>query len=504
LGRGTDGYFQLNCPYLWDLKTHFEPLLIYVCLPYRSGKPRLRNALNYWTNFEGLCLLSTCRRYLRAKDGLFCANCYSERGSFAPCLGAWCPDCYNGSGLIEFPVAKLLDSDGVDLATDAEKTRFKGARAGDHLMTPFQCELCHFHNIYKREPRKYEIEDVEALDLIHQCCKDALWSRQTATVAHNLREEIRGRKSGRRFRFPGNTPIPSMGPYPLEDSFGMKAVMVVLERSLDPGKYADYVQWDTFRKARSAITNGSQAGVSGLEDTIGAYEKKRMWISKVPTHTFWFTRFAVGIHRRVGEIKKQDEAVTIDVLHACERILEVRWRITAREEEKLTVSRLGNWLVGGFCTGLRGEEQLRIELAGTRKSLRWMSKEDPYFMYVITGRTKGNQLSDAKFSVPCVAQTRGTGLQPGKWVTRHLGCLQKAEVTTGRLFQKRLDPPRLFEMADDGLTLLEQVQARTECIKDELDVWEKYGLERSLQRGVSAHAWNMGVDEDLIKAINRW
>jgi hypothetical protein len=117
-----------------------------------------------------------------------------------------------------------------------------------------------------------------------------------------------------------------MGPFPLEDTFGMKAALDVLERSLDPGKHAEFVQWDTFRKARSSITNGSQAGVSGFEDTIGAYEKKRMWISKVPTHTFWFTQFSLGIHCRVGGIlKKQNEAVTIDVLHVCERILEVRW-----------------------------------------------------------------------------------------------------------------------------------------------------------------------------------
>jgi hypothetical protein len=81
--------------------------------------------------------------------------------------------------------------------------------------------------------------------------------------------------------------------------------------------------------------------------------------------------------------------------------------------ERRNVARLGGWLVGGFCTGLRGEEQLRVEFAGTKNSLKWMKKADPYFMFVVTGRSKGNQLSGAKFSVPCVAKTEGTGLQPG-------------------------------------------------------------------------------------------
>jgi hypothetical protein len=62
-----------------------------------------------------------------------------------------------------------------------------------------------------------------------------------------------------------------MGPFPLDDTLGMKATLVVLDRSLDQGRYSDYVQWATFRKARSAVTKVCRAGVSGLEDMIGAY-----------------------------------------------------------------------------------------------------------------------------------------------------------------------------------------------------------------------------------------
>jgi hypothetical protein len=175
------------------------------------------------------------------------------------------------------------------------------------------------------------------------------------------------------------------------------------------------------------------------------------------------------------------------------------------DEERRDIARLGAWMFGGFCTGLQGEEQLRIELAGTQKSLRWMSKADPYFMLVVTGRMKGNRLAGARFAVPCVGKTDGTGLQPGKWVTRLVGSMKKAGITAGRLFQKRLDLPRLMEMTDDVMTLLEQVQARTEHIEDDVEVREKYGLERLLGRGVPAHARSMGVDEDLIKAVrNRW
>jgi hypothetical protein len=60
-------------------------------------------------------------------------------------------------------------------------------------------------------------------------------------------------------------------------------------------------------------------------------------------------------------------------------------------------------------------------------------------------------------------------------------------------------------MEDEFMSLMEEVQANTmDVIDEELDVGDRYGLERSLHRGVLAHARNMRVDNDLIKAINRW
>jgi hypothetical protein len=53
LGRGTDGYFKLDCPALWDLKTHFEPVLIYVCLPYVSSSPKLSERNKLLDKFRG-------------------------------------------------------------------------------------------------------------------------------------------------------------------------------------------------------------------------------------------------------------------------------------------------------------------------------------------------------------------------------------------------------------------------------------------------------------------
>jgi hypothetical protein len=42
LSRGTDGYSRLGDAEVWDLTHHYEPLLIFLCLPFRSENPKLQ------------------------------------------------------------------------------------------------------------------------------------------------------------------------------------------------------------------------------------------------------------------------------------------------------------------------------------------------------------------------------------------------------------------------------------------------------------------------------
>jgi hypothetical protein len=53
LGRGTEGYFKLDCPFVWDIKTQFEPVLIYVCLLYVLSRPRLSERGKLLDEFRG-------------------------------------------------------------------------------------------------------------------------------------------------------------------------------------------------------------------------------------------------------------------------------------------------------------------------------------------------------------------------------------------------------------------------------------------------------------------
>jgi hypothetical protein len=213
----------------------------------------------------------------------------------------------------------------------------------------------------------------------------------------------------RKYCLPPATPV--MGPWPLKDATGMGAAIAVLDCSLDKGIHRDTVQWDTVWKQMSVMTSISQAAVGGLNAAVRAYDRKRVWISNAKSHHFWFSHFMTGVHKWVGQVRKPDKELTINVLHATDKILEDQWAGVQALDQKKRIVEMGTWFVAGFYTGLHGEETLLIELAGTANSLVHLDDEvNAHFKFVILGCTKGNQILGAKFGVPCVPVTEGTNL----------------------------------------------------------------------------------------------
>ena len=147
---------------------------------------------------------------------------------------------------MKFPIAKTFDEDGLELMDPSGEGRFLKARNGDHLMVPFQCELCHFRNVYGREPKKINLKDKEFFKFVRRANLDAFWSREPTTVAKNLSQLNRMSRTKNKFGFASTTP--PLGPFPVADDLGMKAAVAILDRSLDPGDYSECVQWATFRK----------------------------------------------------------------------------------------------------------------------------------------------------------------------------------------------------------------------------------------------------------------
>ncbi len=108
--------------------------------------------------------------------------------------------------------------------------------------------------------------------------------------------------------------FPPMGPFPLEDSFGMGAVIVILQVSLNPGKYDMYVQFGTIRKFRSAFSRVYHASVKDQEAMVMANSTRKLMVTKCPTYGLWFEKFMKGCQKHMGEIVRPDRALSTTIL----------------------------------------------------------------------------------------------------------------------------------------------------------------------------------------------
>jgi hypothetical protein len=202
-----------------------------------------------WKDFVGNC--ARCGKVARNGAGIFCANFCCRREGFRPCRKVWCRSCYSVSIGDPFPIRAPKDEDGLENVVSGDELRFRAGRNGNNLMTPFQCDMCHFRNMTGRYPSMVSADDRNTLKFVRRANLDALWPREPSTVTGNLSQAKKMEACGEDIGI--KTVSHPMGPFPLEDTFGMKVACTLLRWSLDPGKWEDYIQFSTARRVRSAF-----------------------------------------------------------------------------------------------------------------------------------------------------------------------------------------------------------------------------------------------------------
>ena len=211
------------------------------------------------------------------------------RGPFQPCQAQWHARCYKQGDHDKFPVVSENDYRHLGLDWDEDPDRFKTARDGDHLMCPFQCDLCHFRNIKLRDPSDLPMDRLLLL-CIRRAVLDALWAREKSTVLRNRANLNKVRECAAMFGV--DDPLPRHPPFPLSDSSGMLLACTILMKSLDKGRNSAFVQFETIRKLRSAYSNSIHALPGGTESaTLMEGSSQELVRSNSPSNSLWFKRF---------------------------------------------------------------------------------------------------------------------------------------------------------------------------------------------------------------------
>jgi hypothetical protein len=404
-----------------------------------------------------------------------------------------------------FPIRLAADDEGNDQTLGGDEKRFRVARNGDHLMCPYQCDLCHFRNIQKRDPLPGNRKDKFLLQCVRRASLDAFWGREPSTVRANLSGAKRLETIGESVGIQGVSP--PLGPYSTEDTMGMGLAVCILIRSLDPGRTEELIQFSTARYLRSVYSNVYHASAQHQRGmAVMAHNTSRIWVTECPSYGYWFERFMRGAHKRMGEEVRSDFALSIRVLHKILGHLEKEWNKARTMEMRREVVEMAMFLVAAYCLALRGEEVVKMDIAGflTYYEAGKHHEKHPHVMIPLLGRFKG-ETGERWHLLPIVWKTR-SGIEAGNWAGRLLQSLQERRRLNGFVFSnKKGKQAKASTLEPKFFGQLNWVRLRyPDLFPPNVNIEDDFGIPRSCRRGASTEAANQGVGTEIIELICRW
>ena len=403
-------------------------------------------------------------------------------------------------------MAKPADEeDGWEWKRKEDESRFMTARSGDHLMCPFQCDLCVFRNIYQRDPWENDVADRKMMVFIRRMNLDAFWGREASTVKANAGVLRKGLKICVDAKMPA--PYLPLGPFPVRDTLGYGVAFQMLTNSIGKGAYASYTQFATIRKLRSVYSNAYEASAVGASDSlrfVSSTARTSGHLSSCPTESLWFTRFTLGCRKRMGQIVKQDMGISIEVFMAL--LEEFRIRIAAAEgEAKTELICVKAYAVLCYCGSLRGNEGFMLDLKELIYCIpKGKSANPAHVIAPLRGRFK-NEVGDREHQVVLPPET-DSGIRPREALEDLVRVRRAQGRVKGPAFcgmNGRVVKSSVYEMII--LDALAGVQARRpDLIDSDANVYEEYGINRSFRRGSTTRARIVNVSGPDIDVINRW
>jgi hypothetical protein len=243
-----------------------------------------------------------------------------------------------------------------------------------------------------------------------------------------------------------NPPFPSLGPHPVENSTGISIAVAMLLKSLSPGRYEAYQQYETIRKLRAGYSNVFQASVAGAGSykTLGGDKVKMSFSNSCITQSLWVERFAKGCLSRMGQVVRQDRAISLEVLEVMHQLmenLELEWS-NGPQDNRSDIASLGAFCLIAFCGSFRGPEMFLVGLFGLHKygrtDLKTAGGKD-YVIVPLLGRFK-NELGEQYHLTPLIAETT-SGLKVRLWIKRFLDvCSRNGRTRVAAFVARRGEP----------------------------------------------------------------
>ena len=395
------------------------------------------------------------------------------------------------------------DFEGVSLEEVDDGIRFRKARPGDHLCSPFQCPNCHSQNIRGRNIGT-GIEEEAFKCLVIRATLDAFWSRAPGTVKGHVTEVRFMRKYGKALRF---DPFPPLGPFPLGQHLGMLQAIMVIMRSTGKGRKGPLVQYGMARQARATSTIlWESSPMSGGDLTFTTASAKGRYVATLcPSEGRWFQSFNNGIGARMGDTVKQDRAYTIEVVHRLLEMFEEEWNETLLDIPLISIQGV-MFLLVTCLGGMRGFEAVWTDLGALRYDVSYCERldDESAIAWPIVGRFKGEMGKVSTYFIPIAGTTR-SGIQMFTWTQRFIACLEKRGITRGWAFQNDNGKRAVAaDFRDVIFDKLKHIQDTTDLIDGQCNIWDDFGIQRSGRRFFTSECINQKVSQSDIEFQCHW
>ena len=177
------------------------------------------------------------------------------------------------------------------------ENHFACSRNGDHLVTPFQCDLCIFWVLKGCDPIHASHQDKYLEVLIWQMILDSLWRSEPNTIAKHRSQIKLGLEA---LETTGVHPLyPRLGPLPIKDTMGYTVAVQMLEKLRAPGNKGQmYQQFHTIWQLQLAFLGVYKISVQGLaEGAMYGTGRNQAVFTQCPTETPWFCMFYCGCEK---------------------------------------------------------------------------------------------------------------------------------------------------------------------------------------------------------------
>ena len=101
----------------------------------------------------------------------------------------------------------------------------------------------------------------------------------------------------------------------------------ILPLFLNKNRYQKTLQFETMTNMRSVFSNVWYASTRTLKTSILARHVKNNYVSSYPMYSLWFDRFMLGLYKRIRNMVRQDNAMTLNVIYRLVEDLEGEFMI---------------------------------------------------------------------------------------------------------------------------------------------------------------------------------